>query len=195
LELLKNRKIPASLIPDVVDGVSQAWRGSVRSEAQSYLPGYDSLINKKAPNINELRELKANALNGKTVFMNSCSLCHQVNNEGYDFGPKLTEIGSKLSKDALWESIVHPSSGIGFGYEGWDITMKDGSKYSGIISSKTETDIELKLPGGMKKQLKTSDISSLKEMKTSMMPDGLYRNMKEQDMADLLEYLSGLVKR
>ena len=195
LELLKNKKIPASLIPDVVDGVSQAWRGSVRSEAQSYLPGYDSLANKKAPGIEELRAMKANALNGKTVFMNSCSLCHQVNNEGYDFGPKLTEIGSKLPKDGLWETIVRPSAGISFGYEGWDITLKDGTKYSGIISSKTETDIELKLPGGIKKQLKTSNISSLKEMRTSMMPDGLYRNMKEQDIADLLEYLSGLVKR
>ena len=117
-----------------------------------------------------------------------------MNNEGYDFGPKLTEIGSKLPKDGLWESIVHPSSGISFGYEGWDIILKDGTKYSGIISSKTETDIELKLPGGIKKQLKTSDISSLKEMKSSMMPDGLYRNMKDQDIADLLEYLSGLVK-
>ena len=39
--------------------------------------------------------MTGNAANGKTVFMNACALCHMVNNEGYDFGPKLTEIGGK----------------------------------------------------------------------------------------------------
>jgi hypothetical protein len=28
-----------------------------------------------------------------------------------------------------------------------------------------------------------------------MMPEGLYRNLVDQDLADLLEYMSGLVKR
>ena len=58
---------------------------------------------------------------------------------------------AKLSKDGLWEAILHPSAGISFGYEGWDLKMKDGTQYSGIISSKTETDIEIKMPGGLKK--------------------------------------------
>jgi putative heme-binding domain-containing protein len=139
--------------------------------------------------------MTGNSVNGKTVFMNNCALCHQVNNEGYDFGPKLSEIGAKLSKDGLWDAILHPSAGISFGYEGWSLKMKDGTQYSGIISSKTETDIELKLPGGMKKQIKTSELASLTQMPASMMPEGLYRNLVDQDLADLLEYMSGLVKR
>ncbi len=194
LEILKRKQVPEPLIVDVVDGVSQAWRGSVRSEAQAYLSGNASVTTKKIPAINDLRKLTADAIKGKAVFLSSCTLCHMVNNEGYDFGPKLSEIGSKLSKDALWESIVHPSAGINFGYEGWNILMKDQTAYSGIISSRTETDIELKLPGGMKKQLKTNDIASITQMKTSMMPDGLYRSMNDQQAADLLEYLSSLVK-
>ena len=127
--------------------------------------------------------------------MNTCALCHKVYEEGYDFGPALTQIGAKLSKDGLWEAILHPSAGISFGYEGWNITMKDGTRYSGIISSKTETDIDLKLPGGVKKQIKTGDVTSMIQMPASMMPEGLYKPMKDQDIADLLEYLSGLVKR
>ncbi len=139
--------------------------------------------------------MKGNDINGKAIFMNACALCHQVNNEGYDFGPKLSEIGAKLSKDALWDAILHPSAGISFGYEGWDIRMKDGTHYSGIISSKTETEIELRLPGGIKKQLKTSDLASLTKMNSSMMPESLYQGLSDQELADLLEYLSGLVKR
>ena len=194
LEILKNKKVPKELIPDVVLGVGQAWRGAVRTEASSYLEVGEGQKERPVPSINELRSITGNVLNGKAVFMNSCALCHQVKNEGYDFGPKLTEIGAKLSKDGLWDAILHPSAGISFGYEGWNLTMKDGTKYSGIISSKTETDIELKLPGGMKKQIKTSELASMSKMASSIMPDGLYKPLKDQEIADLLEYLSALVK-
>lgn len=143
----------------------------------------------------DLASLKANAANGKGIFTNTCAVCHQVNNEGFDFGPKLTEIGSKYPKEGLLESIVHPSKGIGFGYETWELKMKDGSTLTGIMASKTETDIALKLPGGIKQNLKTSDVQSMKQLKVSMMPEDLYESMSSQGLADLLEYLQNLKKK
>ena len=92
------------------------------------------------------------------------------------------------------ESIVHPSAGISFGYEGWQLKMKDGSTLSGVITSKTETDINLKFPGGIIKEIKTADITTMSKMKESMMPEGLYQNMSTQDVANLLEYLIRLKK-
>jgi putative heme-binding domain-containing protein len=139
--------------------------------------------------------LKANAEEGKTIFTVFCSICHMVNTAGYDFGPGLTEIGSKLPKEGLLDAIVHPSAGIGFGYEGWELKMKDGSTLSGILASKTKTDIDLKLPGGVHKQIKTSDVETMTEIKQSMMTEGQYENMSTQDIANLLEYLSGLKKK
>jgi putative membrane-bound dehydrogenase-like protein len=196
LEILKAKKVPLPLIPDVVASVKGAWRGSVRSEAASYLPDAEkNKAAKPAPTMQELAAIKPNAEEGKKIFNNTCLTCHQVNNTGYDFGPKLTEIGSKLSKEALLESITHPSKGIGFGYEGWQIKMKDGSNLSGIITSKTETDITIKFPGGAIKEIKTADIETLTQIKESMMPEGLYQNMSEQDIANLLEYLKGLTKK
>jgi putative heme-binding domain-containing protein len=90
---------------------------------------------------------------------------------------------------------VHPSAGISFGFEGWEIKMKDGSTQTGIIASKTETDIDLKLPGGAKQHIKTSDVQRMKQMKASMMPEGLYQVMSTQDLANLLEFLEGLKKK
>ncbi len=119
LEILKAKKVPAELIPDVVASVSGAWRGSVKSEAESYLPGHTTTALKKAPTMNELTAIKADAAKGKVIFMNTCSVCHVAGNEGKDFGPKLTEIGSKYAKDGLLDAIVHPSDVISFGYEGW----------------------------------------------------------------------------
>jgi putative membrane-bound dehydrogenase-like protein len=195
LEILKAKKVPTDLIPDVVASVSGAWRSSVKNEAESYLPGHAAVALKKAPTINELAAVKADATKGKTVFINTCSVCHMVGNEGKDFGPKLTEIGSKYAKDGLLDAIVHPSDGISFGYEGWELKMKDGSTLSGIIASKTETSIDLKLPGGAKQQIKTSDVASKKEMKESLMPEGLYQNMSNNDLANLLGYLESLKKK
>jgi len=190
LEILKAKKVPAALIPDVVASVSGAWRGSVRSEAATYLPDHGTNKNSKpAPTMQELAALHPNADDGRKMFTNVCSTCHQVGNIGNNFGPKLTEIGSKLPKEGLLDAIVHPSDGISFGYEGWQLKMKDGSTLSGIISSKTETDIDLKLPGGMNRSIKTSDVLAMTEMKESMMPEGLYQSMSSQDLANLLEFL------
>ena len=73
--------------------------------------------------------------------------------------------------------------------------LKDGSQVTGIIASKTETDIDLKLPGGARQQLKTSQVQSSTQLKESMMPEGLYKTMSTQGLADLLAYLQGLQKK
>lgn len=196
LEILKAKKVPADLIPDVVASVKGAWRGSIRSEAASYLPNNGiTTASKKTVTMQEINALTGNAEEGKKIFTSVCATCHQVNNSGYDFGPKLSEIGSKLPKESLLESILNPSAGIGFGYEGWELKMKDGSTMTGIIASKTETDIDLKFPGGAKKQIKTADVKMLTQMKESMMTEGLHENLSAQDMANLLEYLSSLKKK
>jgi putative membrane-bound dehydrogenase-like protein len=195
LEILKDKKVPTELIPDVVASVSYAWRSSVRTEAQSYLPNQGTAAAKKAPTMADINALTGDAVKGKIIFTNTCTTCHQVNGQGTDFGPKLGEIGSKYAKDGLLDAIVYPSAGISFGYEGWEIKLKDGSTQTGIIASKTETDIDLKLPGGAKQHIKTSDVKTMTEMKASMMPEGLYSVMSTQDMADLLEYLEGLKKK
>jgi len=196
LVLLKNKKVPSSLIPDVVAGVKGAWRQSIRKQAEQYLPeDQKNITAAKAPSLQNILSLKANAGDGFKVFTNTCSVCHKANETGYDFGPRLTEIGSKLPKESLYEAIIHPSAGISFGYEGWEIKMKDGSEITGIISSKTETDIDVKFPGGGTKHIKTSEVKSLNQMKTSMMTEGLYANMSAQDIANLLEFLEQLKKK
>ncbi len=196
LNLLKTKKIPEQFIPAAVASVQGAWRKAVRNEAASYLPNATSnTVEKKVPEIADLGSLKANIAGGKGVFTNTCSVCHQVNNEGLDFGPKLTEIGAKYPREGLLEAIVHPSKGISFGYEGWEIKLKDGSNLTGIITSKTETDIDIKFPGGAKQHIKTRDVKSMKELKESMMPEGLHESMSKQDLVNLLGYLESLKKK
>jgi putative heme-binding domain-containing protein len=196
LKILKSNQVPSELIADVVASVGNSWRESVRKEARQYLPKatvVEEVV--KIPTMDELNALKAVAANGKVVFASNCAVCHKVNNEGYDFGPKLTEIGSKYAKDGMLKAIVYPSEGISFGYEGWVLKMNDGSETMGIISSKTKTDIELKMPGGIVQKIKLASVKSMEQMKTSMMSAGLHTGISQQEMADLLAYLDGLKRK
>jgi putative membrane-bound dehydrogenase-like protein len=195
LQALKQKQIPANFIPSVVESVSKAWRKGVRVEANTYLSGAQTNAKTKHPALNDLINMKGVAQNGIKVFVEQCAMCHQINNEGIDFGPKLSEIGSKLSKEGMYLSILHPNAGIGFGYESFEITTKKGDVYQGIITSKNETDIILKLPGGSTQNFKTSALKSVKQLDNSMMPDGLADGISTTELTDLVEYLSTLKKK
>ncbi len=194
LELLEAKKIPESIIPSSVAGLKNAWRKMVYEKAKAYLPGQQATaLQTTEPTMNDLGSLKPDAGNGKKIFEDNCGICHQVNGSGQNFGPNLSQIGSKLPKEGLLDAIVHPSAGISFGYETSTVEMKDGSKYTGIIASKTSSEIELKMPGGVSKKLDAADVKNTSQSNESMMP-ALWQSLDKQHLADLLGYLEGLKK-
>ena len=195
LELLRSGQIKNEYKSAAVSGVANTWRKKVRVEAAGYLDGLSVATNKKTPPMNELLAMNGDAKRGISVFKTNCSVCHQINGEGMDFGPKLSEIGSKLPKEGQYLAILHPDAGVSFGYEGWEIKLKDGSTIAGIIPSKTETDLQVKFPGGVVQNYKTADVVSMKKMDNSMMPAGLQDNMSSQELVDLVEYLVSLKKK
>ena len=193
--LLKSGDIKGEYKAAAVQGVSGAWRKKIRQDAASYLDGAATEGSKKMPGMTELLAMNGDAAQGVTVFKTNCAVCHQINNEGMDFGPKLSEIGSKLPKEGQYLAILHPDAGISFGYEGWEVKFKDGSTMAGIISSKTETDLQMKFPGGVVQNYKMADVVSMKKMDSSMMPSGLQEAMSTQDLVNLVEYLTSLKKK
>ena len=123
-----------------------------------------------------------------------CSKCHQVNGEGIDFGPNLSEIGTKLGKDALYEAILDPSAGISFGFEAWQIELKSGDEAYGLMVSDTADEIAVKTQGGIVTRYKKSDVAKREQQKLSIMPAGLQQTLSTADLVDLVEYLSSLKK-
>ncbi len=194
LELLKNKKIDKAYIAATVQGVSRAWRRNVRTEAAQYLGGAAS-VGKKMPAIPDLLKLKGDAKAGVELFKTYCASCHQVNGEGVDYGPKLSEIGSKLAPEGQLLAILYPDAGISFGYEGWDIKMKDGTILRGMVASRTETDWMIKMPDGALQSYKIKEMVSKKQLATSLMPAGFHESMTEQQLADLTAYLMSLKKK
>lgn len=196
LELLRSKKAPSELVPYLVAGLKGSRRKAVYDESLTFLPQASKNNKpKQTVTLNELLALTGNSQNGAAVFKRSCNVCHQIGKDGYDVGPKLTEIGSKLPKEGLFDAIINPSAGISFGFESWQIELKDGSMLVGVISSRTATEIELKFPGGTNQKIFTNNIKTIRMMSESMMPEGLHETMSRQELADIIQYMTTLKKK
>ena len=188
LNMVKDGKLPKELEPTAAVTLSVAYRKDVRQQALQYISSTGT-GGKPLPPINVLAKQSGDMAVGQQVFSKTCVTCHRIGNEGANFGPALSQIGSKLTKEALYVAILHPDAGISFGYEGYIFKLKDGSEVGGIISSETDDAVEVTIPGGVKKQLNKSEIASRKKMENSMMPSNLQQTMTPQELVSLVEYL------
>jgi putative heme-binding domain-containing protein len=134
---------------------------------------------------------------GREVFqreLTQCSACHRVRGEGREIGPDLSEIGTKLGKDALFESILDPSAGVSFGYEAYELELKSGDEAFGLVVSETPEEVAVKDTQGIVTRYPKSDVVSRRQMKLSIMPAGLQMTMTTQELVDLVAYLASLKK-
>jgi putative membrane-bound dehydrogenase-like protein len=191
LALASEDKIPADLHIAAAGVFQSAWRANIREDGAKYykLPGNKE--GEALPSIAQLIDKEGVPENGKSVFTNTCSNCHQINGAGVKFGPDLSEIGSKLSKQALYTSILYPDQGISFGFEGYRFKMKDGSEAFGMIVSETEDKVELQYMS-TQQTLNPTNIASRSKQETSLMPANLQTLMTEQELIDLVAYLQSL---
>lgn len=196
LALAEAQQLPADLIPlAAVELQSVRWV-KLKAEAARLLPPPTRTASALPP-VSELARQTGDPVKGAQIFRRAeaaCITCHQVNGEGIDFGPKLSEIGSKLGKDALYDAILEPSTGISFGYEAWAFTFKNGEEAFGILASETEDEIAMKSPGGVVIKYRTADVAKREKQTVSIMPEGLAAALSVTELVDLVEYLSTLKK-
>jgi putative heme-binding domain-containing protein len=193
--LAKDHKLSPDLEAIAATVLSNSNRDAMRRSAAKYLKGAAPAVENTIAPIKELVAGKGDPAAGSTVFMSYCSVCHQVNQKGVHFGPDLSEIGSKLSKEALYAAVLKPSEGISFGFEGFTFKLKNGSTLLGYVESQTDDEITIKMIGGQSEKHKKSEILEKKDYGQSLMPEGLPQAMGQQKFVDLVEYLSALKKK
>ena len=138
--------------------------------------------------------MKGNAASGQIVFAKAgtCGKCHVVNGEGKEVGPNLSEIGKKLSREAIYEAILYPSASISHNFETYVVETKAGNVVNGLLVSKTPAEITLKDAEALLRTFKTADVESVTRSPVSIMPADLHKALTTQDLADLVEYLHTL---
>jgi len=197
LKLAKEQKLPDDVMLIASSELNNVRWANLKAEAAQLLPLPQARNAQPLPPISDLVKMKGDAAKGAVIYRRDtvgCIKCHQVNGEGVDFGPNLSEIGTKLGKDALYEAILDPSAGVSFGYEAWQIELKNGDEAYGLIVSDTADEIVVKTQGGIVVRYKKSDVAKREQQKLSIMPAGLQQTMSTQELVDLVEYLSSLKK-
>lgn len=163
-------------------------------EAAIKLAPENAPVRTKLPSNRELAKRNGDAVKGQILFQAICTSCHQVNGLGINYGPALSEIGTKLGKDALYDALLNPSAGISFGFETYYFKFKSGDSAIGLLVSETKDEVTLKSVGGTLSRYAKRDLANRTKLKTSSMP-AVAAGLPAESLADLVEYLSSLKKK
>ncbi len=129
---------------------------------------------------------------GRQVFQQTCATCHVLFGEGSKIGPDLTG-SQRTNLDYLLENILDPSAIVPVEYQVTVLALKDGRVITGLVKSdagqvlmvQTEKEL-LRVP--------LADVDMRQKTKQSMMPDGLLTKLKDDEIRNLIGYLTGPVQ-
>jgi putative heme-binding domain-containing protein len=133
--------------------------------------------------------LTGDAARGKKIFVERCASCHRLGGEGYVLGPDLVSVRN-AGKEKLLISILDPSREMLPQYLAYEIETKDDESFLGILVNETATSVTLRQSYAKDTVVPRANIARMQSRGQSMMPEGLESNLKPQDMADLLEFVT-----
>ena len=199
LKMAQAKSLDESFTPALSSALIATRFTNVRDAALKIYPSPAGKDSKPLPPLTELAKLKGNAGNGAKLFAVAttakCNTCHVVNNQGKEVGPNLSEIGSKLSRQAMWESIVFPSAGISHNYESYVLETTSGTVANGLKISEDAETVTLRGADSLNRIFKKSDIEEIKKQEISLMPADLAKAVSVEELADIVEYLTTLKKK
>ncbi len=192
IELAKANRFPEELRESAGVALTRSMHVRNRTEAGRFFPLQPMKNQQSLPQMTELLVHVGDPERGQAVFRSAtCDKCHIVEEEGTDFGPNLSEIGGKLSKAGLYESILDPSGGISPSYKLYQFTLR-GEEISGFIIDESNDTVTLRMEKGIVSEFKKSDLSDRYESPLSAMPSDLHQEMSREELVDLVEYLTTL---
>ncbi len=195
LAMAREKKIPDALKAEAAVVLRGNPDGNIRNAAIEAMP-ITSASGRPLPSNGELVRRDGKADRGREVFfkagLTACANCHRVQGRGQWVGPDLSTIGTKYGKDELLRSILSPSAAIGYNFRSVVVGMDDGQILTGLALEDTPDRLVLKTAEGKRVVAKSGDVEIRKISEVSLMPEGLAQAMQEQELVDLLTYLSSL---
>lgn len=189
------------LDPGLLQAAAAAMHGAssrgTREIADRLFPRPPAKEGKPLPPLSTLVKQSGDIKNGRLVFntTGTCHKCHVVNKVGRELGPDLSEIGSKLSRQAMFESILYPSAGISHNYEAYSVVLASGTVVNGLITSRTDDSITVKGDDAIVRTFAMDDVDEVVKQKISLMPADLTKIMTVQEVVDVVDYLQTLKKK
>lgn len=196
LTLVEAGKLPADLNFAAANALLTSSDGAIKTAAGKHLKLPATADSKPLPPVAELVKQSGDIDEGKKVFatVGTCAKCHKVKGEGKEVGPDLSEIGSKLGKEALYVSILDPSAGISHNFETHLLLLEDGTSLSGILVSETEQEVSVKTTEAIIRKIPRDEVTAMKKQPISLMPADLQKSLTAKNLVDVVEFLTTLKK-
>ncbi|NBT14526.1 MAG: dehydrogenase, partial [Planctomycetia bacterium] len=168
--------------------------GDIRQSAADVLPMPKAKGGEKLPPVTELVKRKGNAANGRALFAGAgtCAKCHVVNGEGKSVGPNLSGVGAKLSREALYESVLAPSAAISHSYETHTAIMEDGRSVTGLLVSQSPEQVVIRGADSLDVTLPAGQLEQLLKQPVSLMPADLATTLSADELVDVVAWMETL---
>jgi len=144
---------------------------------QKVLAEYDSV-----------KGLKGDQGRGRDVFKKTCAACHKYREEGTQIGANLASLQDRTT-GALLTAILDPNQAVEGKYKSYAAALKDGRILNGMIVEESATNITLAAANGTLQTLLRSELEELASNGISFMPEGLEKDLTQQDVADVIAFL------
>ncbi len=190
LALVKTGKLAEELKFAAANVLLSADDQAIAEAAGKYLQLPATADSQPLPPLAELVARQGDAEAGAVVFRQAgtCIKCHKVRGEGKEVGPDLSEIGSKLSREAMYVSILDPSAAISHNFETYSLLTDEGTSVTGLLVSETDDSVTLRTSEGIDKTTDKDSIELFKKQQRSLMPQDLQKLLTVDQLVDLVEY-------
>lgn len=133
--------------------------------------------------------LKGDAARGQAKYAQICIACHRSGGQGAPVGPDMVTFKA-AGKDSVLKNVLDPNAEVAPQFVAYTVTLKSGEVLLGMIAAEGSEDVTLRMPGGIERTVKRSDVQGMAGLGASLMPVGLEAQITVEEMADLLEYVA-----
>ncbi|MBI3865099.1 MAG: c-type cytochrome [Planctomycetia bacterium] len=125
----------------------------------------------------------------KLYVSRGCAQCHGA---GSGLGPDLAGATSRFSREDLFIAIALPNRDVSPRYQTTLVETKSGQIYTGMPVFDSADIRVLRNSVNQTFTIRVRDIESERKLAKSLMPEGLVKDLKDEDLADLYAYLKSL---
>jgi putative heme-binding domain-containing protein len=137
--------------------------------------------------------MAGDAVRGKALFTKrACAQCH---GGARSLGPDLAGAARRFSRHDLFTAISMPSRDVSPRYQTTLIQTSQGKTYTGLVIYQAVDGLILRNAQNQTFRIEADDIEVRRTMNESLMPNGLLRDAKPADLADLYAYIRQLGNR
>jgi putative heme-binding domain-containing protein len=138
----------------------------------------------------ELARLSGSDLEeGRQTFQKHCIACHRIGSEGAELAPELTDVGKRLKREEIVESIVHPSAVVEDKYKTTMVLTLDGDVITGLKVDESESTVKI-FDSKDYHEIALDDIDEMATKEQSSMPERLADAMTPSEFINLVEFLA-----